>query len=270
MKNTNLGKANNFFSFNFLKDLKWYEWGIILMMSIAQLFVAIFDNTSVGTAIFNYTITLSSFLYLVCASRCSFWIFVFGLYQPIAYGIVCLNAQLYGEMLVNFAYFAPMQIVGICLWLRNAKKAKNSNGEQTTNQVEIKKLQRKNYIWLIPFIILTYGCMYFILSQMNGQRLPYLDAFISIGYILGTLLLTLRYVENWYVYLVVNLVSCVLWIILALQGNGDGFYIFILDIAYVLYTIIGLAKWKKYSKTTPTTNTTKASENTPERHKTDV
>ncbi len=240
-------KKENFFSFNFIKDMKWYEWLIILAMTIAELFVAIFDETNVGSAIFNYSITLAGFLYLVCAARCSFWIFILGFYQPIAYGFVCLNAQVYGEMIINFAYFAPMQIVGIILWLKNAKKQQVDTSTRI-EKVEIKTLKPKQYLWLVPVVIAIYFVLYFILTKLNGQRLPYLDALISVGYVLGTLLLTLRYVENWYVYLVVNALSCVLWILLAVQGNGDAWYIFILDIAYLLYTIIGLVQWRKYAK----------------------
>lgn len=241
-------KKENFFSFDFIKDMKWYEWLIILAMTIAELFVVIFDKTDIGTAIFNYSITLAGFLYLVCAARCSFWIFILGFYQPIAYGFVCLNAQVYGEMIINFAYFAPMQIVGIILWIRNAKKMHATNDSSHIEQVEIKTLKAKQYMWLVPLICIIYVAMYFILTQLNGQRLPYLDALISVGYILGTLLLTLRYVENWYVYLVVNLLSCVLWVLLAVQGNGDAWYIFILDLAYTLYTVIGLIQWRKYAR----------------------
>ena len=241
-------KKENFFSFDFIKDMKWYEWLIILAMTIAELFVAIFDETNVGSAIFNYSITLAGFLYLVCAARCSFWIFILGFYQPIAYGFVCLNAQVYGEMIINFAYFAPMQIVGAILWFKNAKKNKFTSDTPRVEKVEIKTLKPKQYLWLVPVVIATYIILYFILTKLNGQRLPYLDALISVGYTLGTLLLTLRYVENWYVYLVVNALSCVLWVILAVQGNGDAWYIFILDIAYLLYTIIGLVQWRKYAK----------------------
>ncbi len=241
-------KKENFFSFDFIKDMKWYEWLIIFAMTIAELFVAIFDETNVGSAIFSYSITLAGFLYLVCAARCSFWIFILGFYQPIAYGFVCLNAQVYGEMIINFAYFAPMQIVGAILWFKNAKKNKFTSDTPRVEKVEIKTLKPKQYLWLVPVVIATYIILYFILTKLNGQRLPYLDALISVGYTLGTLLLTLRYVENWYVYLVVNALSCVLWVILAVQGNGDAWYIFILDIAYLLYTIIGLVQWRKYAK----------------------
>lgn len=250
MKNnkTNKPKKNNFFSLGFLKDLEWYEWVIVSMMVVAQLCVSIFDETNVWIAIFNFSITLSGFLYLVCASRCSFWIFIFGFYQPIAYGFICLNAQVYGEMIINLAYFAPMQIVGLALWLKNLKQAKNTHPDSASETVEVKMLKPKSYIWLVPTVLISFFLMWLVLSQFNGQQLPLLDALVSVGYLLGTLLLTLRYIENWYVYLVVNLLSCALWIILAIQGNGDAFYIFILDVAYLLYTIIGLAKWKKFYK----------------------
>ncbi len=239
-------KANiikELFSLSFLKDLKWYEWTIIACMTLAQLLLTIFTETNIGSAIFNYSISLAGFLYVVCASRCSFWIFVFGLYQPLAYGFVCLHSQVFGEMIVNFAYFVPMQIIGIILWLKNYKK----NPSHQTN-VTVKRLNLKSYYLFVPILIMCYIGIYLLLSLIDGQRLPYLDAFISVMSIVGTLLLTLRYVENWYAYIIVNVASSILWLMLTIQGNANAPYILILNITYTLYSIIGLVKWLKYSK----------------------
>ena len=244
------GKKNVFkelFSLSFLKDFKWYEWTIIGCMTLAQLLLTIFTETQVGTAIFNYTLSLVGFLYVVFASRCSFWIFILGFYQPIAYGLVCLNAHIYGEMIVNFAYFAPMQIVGIILWLQNYKK-QQSTPNANNSVVTVKKLKTKQYYIFVPIIIVSYVALYFILSAINGQRLPYLDALISIMCIVGTMLLTLRYIENWYAYLIVNSVSCFQWLLLTIDGDTTAPYMFILYLAYTLYSVIGLIKWNRYAK----------------------
>ena len=232
------------FSLSFVKDLKWYEWVIIAMMAISQLILTILTEINAGSAIFNFSISLAGFLYLVCASRCSFWIFVFGLYQPLAYGFVCLNNGLYGEMLVNFAYFAPIQLLGIFLWLNNYKRRSSILCEN----LYVRRLSRKSYYILIPLVLVTFVLIYFVLTKLNGQRLPILDAFISTMSLLGTGLLTLRYVENWIAYLVVNISSLALWIVLAIEGSGDAPYFLILNIAYVIYSLIGLTKWGKAVK----------------------
>lgn len=70
--NTSKVSIKELFSLSFLKDFKWYEWALIACMTIAQIIVSILTETNVGIAIFNYTISLAGFLYVVCASRCSF------------------------------------------------------------------------------------------------------------------------------------------------------------------------------------------------------
>ena len=245
--NTSKVSIKELFSLSFLKDFKWYEWALIACMTIAQIIVSILTETNVGIAIFNYTISLAGFLYVVCASRCSFWIFIFGLYQPIGYGIVCLTSGVYGEMLVNFAYFAPMQVVGMSLWIKNYLIKKNQPNVDNT-LVNVKRLRPKDYLIILPIVAVCYVAVYFILALLNGQRLPYLDAFISVLCILGTLLLTLRYVENWYVYLIVNLSSSVLWGISMFQDDVSAPFMFILYITYTLYSVIGLFEWRKFAK----------------------
>ena len=238
---TIMQKLKTVFSLSFVKELRWFEWLIIAIMTITQLLLTIFTETNVANAVFNYSISLAGFLYVVCATRCSFWIFVFGLYQPLAYGFVCMNAQVYGEMIVNFAYFAPMQFIGIVLWFKNYFQ----NKQQPT--IEIKSLKSKQYLYLIPILVFAYVGVYFLLTLVDGQRFPYLDAFISVMSIVGTLLLTLRYKENWYAYLFVNVVSSIMWLLLTINGNLDAPYILTLNVAYVLYSVIGLFKWSKKS-----------------------
>ena len=232
------------FSLSFIKELKWYEWVIIAIMTVSQLLLTIFTEINVGKAVFNYSISLAGFLYLVCATRCSFWIFIFGLYQPLAYGFVCLNTGIYGEMLVNFAYFAPIQIVGIILWLKNYKK----HSAVLCENINVKHLKSKHYLVLLFILIVFYISIYFIISNLNGQRIPYLDAFISVMSIIGTGLLTLRYVENWIAYLIVNFASLIMWTILAIQGNTDAPYYVVLYVAYILYSLIGFSQWNKAVK----------------------
>lgn len=172
-------------------------------------------------------------------------------------------------MLVNFAYFAPMQVVGMSLWIKNYLIKKNQPNVDNT-LVNVKRLRPKDYLIILPIVAVCYVAVYFILTLLNGQRLPYLDAFISVLCILGTLLLTLRYVENWYIYLIVNLSSSVLWGISMFQDDVSAPFMFILYITYTLYSVIGLFEWRKFAKLEAQENNSNSNSNSTSTNTNDI
>ena len=68
---------------------------------------------------------------------------------------------------------------------------------------------------------------------------PYLDAFTAVGSMLGTYYLTKSYMCQWYLWLVLDSVSVVMFAI-------SGMYpMMVLYISYVVMSAMGLANWKK-------------------------
>ena len=84
-----------------------------------------------------------------------------------------------------------------------------------------------------------------MLSKLDGQVLSYADAFVTVGSLFGTVLITFKYVENWWVYLAVNFVSAIMWLKLAINGAPEAASLCITQIAFTTWTIIGLTKWEK-------------------------
>jgi nicotinamide mononucleotide transporter len=75
--------------------------------------------------------------------------------------------------------------------------------------------------------------------SFTNQSLPYLDAFISIFGILATYLTTVKQIENWIIWIFVNLSSIILFSEQKLYLSA---YLYG---AYLLLSIIGLIQWNK-------------------------
>jgi nicotinamide mononucleotide transporter len=75
--------------------------------------------------------------------------------------------------------------------------------------------------------------------SFTNQSLPYLDAFISIFGILATYLTTEKQIENWIIWIFVNLSSIILFSEQKLYLSA---YLYG---AYLLLSIIGLIQWNK-------------------------
>jgi nicotinamide mononucleotide transporter len=75
--------------------------------------------------------------------------------------------------------------------------------------------------------------------SFTNQSLPYWDAFISIFGILATYLTTEKQIENWIIWIFVNLSSIILF---SEQKLYLSTYLYG---AYLLLSIIGLIQWNK-------------------------
>ena len=73
----------------------------------------------------------------------------------------------------------------------------------------------------------------------TDQALPYLDSLISIFGILATYLTTEKHIENWIIWIFVNLLSILLFTQQKLYLSAFLFG------AYLLLSIIGLVSWNK-------------------------
>lgn len=75
--------------------------------------------------------------------------------------------------------------------------------------------------------------------SFTNQSQPYLDACISIFGLLATYLTSEKQIENWTIWIFVNLMSIVLF---AEQKLFLSTYLYV---AYLLLSIIGLIQWNK-------------------------
>jgi len=230
------------FGFSFLKEVKWYEWVILGFFSIIQIVIAFVSGNDALSSIINFLVYIFGLLYVMIASFRSFWIFLIGFVQPILYAYVCYNAGLFGELAINLIYFAPIQIVGLVLWLKNIN---NDKKIQQKDKVDVKILSKKQILIGVPVYLVCWLSFTFILNLITTQNLAVLDGLTSSMCILGTLLLTLRYVENWLVYIIANVLGLILWIVTSFAGNLDGLSIASTFLAYLIVSVIGYLRWRK-------------------------
>ena len=82
---------------------------------------------------------------------------------------------------------------------------------------------------------------------MINDASPVLDAIATIFSIIGMYLTVKRCIEQWYMWIIVNFVSMIMWIDLILQGSKSISTV----VMWIVYLIIGiyfLLEWKKEVK----------------------
>lgn len=162
--------------------------------------------------------------------------YIFNFIQMITYMFICWGASLYLEFGEQVFYFI-LCVFGVFMWKKNMKK--NEDGSE---QVVAKKF--KPWHWIATVIvttITTVGLGYFG-DNILGSTLSYLDAFTVSLSVIAQLLMIWRYREQWAVWIVIDMASLIMFVILG-QWSVVAMYV-----AWTINAIYGWYNWSKLAR----------------------
>lgn len=161
--------------------------------------------------------------------------YITGFVGSFLYAYLAYTNMLWGQMILYLGYYVPMQIIGFMQWNKHLKK----------NEYEIikTKLSKKEIILCLTLIICGIVFTSAILSYYNDIH-PILDGITSVLSIFGVFLTVRRVIEQWYVWIIVNALSLLMWIYVALSGQ----HVWATVIMWAVYLFLGFyfcINWKK-------------------------
>lgn len=153
------------------------------------------------------------------------------------YAWLSYEGGLYGEAMLNAFYFVPMNILGFILW--NKKKDDDGN-------VEVKGLNTKQLIVLTLVLIVAIGLYYEVLKYLGGN-LQLIDSVTTVTSVVALLLQVLRYKEQWLIWILVNIVSIAMWVMM-LNTPSASVSMIVMWSAYLINSIYGYINWNKLNE----------------------
>ena len=216
--------------------LGWKMWEVMwLIISCTIIFVlsVYWNETTMG--IISATTGVAC---VVCTGKGKLSAYVFGMVNTLLYAIIAYKARFYGEVMLNAFYYFPMQFYGIYVW------SKHMNTQ--THEVEKKKMKLKGKIilWIsVMGATISYG---FVLKLIGG-KLPFVDALSTVVSVVAMIISIKMYAEQWLLWIVVDVVTVIMWAITFAQGN-DSIATLLMWIIYLGNAIIMYVKWLKEAK----------------------
>lgn len=168
-------------------------------------------------------------LYLYLEYKANKWLWPVGVLMPIFYVWIFLQSKFYADMGINIYYF----FASIYGWMRWTK-ARSENSE-----LKISHTPRRYILPLSVIGTLLFALMAFILVRFTDSPVPYGDSFTTALSILGMWLLAHKYVEQWWFWFFVNIVSCGLYVWKGLYPTS------ILFAIYSVISVFGYFKWRR-------------------------
>lgn len=172
-------------------------------------------------------------LYLWLEIRENAWMWVVGCIMPVIYIFVLYRAGIYGDCLVEvYAFFAG--IYGLFYWLRSRRV----EGTQK-HELPITYAPGRTRLWLLIITAVAWATLSYLLANYTDSRVPIIDGFTTALYFVALWMLSRKYIEQWWVWFVMDALSSGLYIYKGVYGRA---------LLYAIYTVIacyGYWEWKK-------------------------
>jgi nicotinamide mononucleotide transporter len=164
--------------------------------------------------------------------------FIFSIVGSILYGYITYSNAIYGDAIMRFVYNIPMGIYGYMVWKNNKVKA--------DDDVEFRMLTTKERIFGGLGVIVAIAALASFLQLINGNNVI-LDATTTILGITALFLMSKRYTENWYLWILVNAISVILWLKVG-NISPETVATLLMWVVFLLNSIFGTINWKRQCK----------------------
>ncbi|MDH2926164.1 nicotinamide mononucleotide transporter [Lonepinella koalarum] len=211
-----------------LKEKAWLAF-VLIFQTIAW----VFDNETT----FMLIMTLTSSLNLVLGAKGKIEGLYFAIIWSVMYSIQCFTIPLYGEIMYNILYSIPISIASIILW----KKNMTSEGE-----VKFRTMTKAGIIQMILItVIAVWGYAEFL--EYLGGGFAFMDSLTTVVAVIASFLYMKRYSEQWLMWVVVNVLAVVMWIMIFISGDSSAFLIIIMNVINMINSVYGYFNWRKIS-----------------------
>lgn len=215
------------------KDWNKFEIIWLILSTIIMCILSIIWKDSLLALISGVT----GILGVVLAAKGRISTYFFATINVASYAYITFNNHLYGEFMLNAFYYIPMNILGYYLWTKHKNKE--------SNEILCKSLKMKQLIVLLLIVLLVVVFYWRILTYIGGQ-LTLIDSISTVLSVIALILQILRFAEQWLLWIIVNVVSVVMWGLL-IGKDSSAITMVVMWTSYLINSIYGYYNWKKIS-----------------------
>jgi nicotinamide mononucleotide transporter len=161
------------------------------------------------------------------------WGWPLAIAASVLYGWLFFSSRLYGDVVVQ-SFFVLSSLWGWYQWLFGRRAGP---GSDAARPLSIARLGRRRSLQVAALWLALWPVCGLLLARFTDTDVPYFNAFPTVGSFVGQVLLALKFVETWPVWLIVNLVSVVLYASKSLWLTA---------LLYVVFAALSLAGWRRW------------------------
>jgi nicotinamide mononucleotide transporter len=150
--------------------------------------------------------------------------------SSLLYALLFANSKLYGEAGLQI-FFVAMAVWGWWQWLRHA--------ERGAAPLPVRAMPTRLRWMALGVTVAAWPMLALLLARVTDSDVPWMDALPTVASITGTWLLGRKWIENWLVWLGVNVFSLALF-------SHKGLWLTVL--LYALFAALSVAGWRAWQR----------------------
>ena len=171
-------------------------------------------------------------LYLWLEYKANIWLWVVGLIMPIVHGALYFRSGLYADFSMQLYYIAA-GLYGLIAWSRGAKKSDKKS------ELPICSTPLRVWVKITGVYAVLHAAIYIFLVNFTDSSVPFWDSFTTALCIVAYWMLSRKYVEQWLVWLIVDVVTVGLYLYKDIPLTAG---------LYALYSALAVAGYLRWRK----------------------
>jgi nicotinamide mononucleotide transporter len=206
---------------------------------------------------------VTGIIYVFLEIRQTIWLWPVGIVTSAVYIWVFFTGKIYADMSLQ-VYFLVISLLGWYWWVRGTRvlhgvsegegekrgrgesekgrkgeTEKGRRGEEEKGELRVTRLKLKTGLILAVVFVMLFTALWLVLTRLTDSPVPVRDAFITSLSIIATWMLARKIYEHWYLWIIVNFVSAILFFARELYPTV------ILYLIYGIMSFAGLIEWRK-------------------------
>lgn len=177
----------------------------------------------------DFVCAISNMLCVVLVAKGRLSNFFFGMIATSFYAYISYKQQIFGEAMLSAFFYFPMQFIGLYFWFKKQNKV---------HEVQTRNLSMRG--WLLTASIVGICAIGYaeILAHLNAQQVR-LDSLTVVICIAAQILMTLRYTEQWLLWILSNILGIFIW------GIAGNYAMLMMTCASLFNALYGYYHWNK-------------------------
>ncbi|QKG80533.1 nicotinamide riboside transporter PnuC [Tenuifilum thalassicum] len=177
---------------------------------------------------------ITGLIYLYLEIKQKVWLWPLGILTSAFYIYIFYVSKFYADMGLQW-YYLIISIYGWYHWLFGG----NANSK---NSLPVTNTPKRFVVPLVVASAVLFVLIRFVLTTYTDSPVPTGDAFTTALSITATWMLARKYIEHWWIWVVVNSVSLILYIYKGLYPTS------VLFLFYTIMSFVGYSQWKNEKK----------------------
>jgi nicotinamide mononucleotide transporter len=181
------------------------------------------------------TAAVLGMIYLILSIKQHISLWLFGLLTSALYIYVFLVSKFYADMSLQ-VYYVIISVYGYIHW----KYGNGSTKKLAVSSSGFRLMSTLLAVWLVLWVGMS-----LFLHHLTDSEVPIGDGFTTAGSIVATWMLARKIKEHWLFWVIIDLVSLILYISKGLYPTSILFFI------YTIMAVAGYVEWHRDYKTNP-------------------